>query len=266
MSYLSEIQKTEASVIVELYHFSNVDGDEYFTSAKESVDFQGNTYAPAAIKRSAPDQTLEFKAQSLTITMGITQLFLAYANSAPLLPVDVEIFSALKDTPTEFVKIFSGKVMSVGFQNQTITATCEAFSELFRKKAPRFAVQAACNHTLYDSNCQVNPALFDANVVATVSGRSITHASFAGFGNQYFTNGRVLIGNDPRFVVDHVGTVITIQFPYPNNITGAQTVRAFAGCDKQAATCRDKFSNLTQFGGMPYCPGQNKNPAVIGFR
>ena len=266
MTYISEIQKTEASATSELYHFGNVDGDEYFTSGKESITFQSNVYSPAPIKRSAPDQTLEFKPQSMTITMAITQLFLAYANSAPLLPTDIEVFSALKNTPTEFIRVFKGKIMGVAFQNQTVTATCEAFSELFRKKAPTYAVQAGCNNTLYDAICTVSPALFDENVVATVAGNTITHATFATHPNQFFRGGKVKIVNDPRYVIDHTGSVITIQFPYPSNVTGAQTVRAFAGCDKQAATCRDKFSNLINFVGMPYCPGQNKNPAVVGFR
>ena len=28
-----------------------------------------------------------------------------------------------------------------------------------------------------------------------------------------------------------------------------------AGCDKVAATCRVKFSNLLNFGGFPFVPG-----------
>jgi uncharacterized phage protein (TIGR02218 family) len=32
----------------------------------------------------------------------------------------------------------------------------------------------------------------------------------------------------------------------------------YAGCDKKLATCRDKFSNVTNFRGEPYVPGQDE--------
>lgn len=35
------------------------------------------------------------------------------------------------------------------------------------------------------------------------------------------------------------------------------TVRLYAGCDQQAATCRDKFANFTNFRGFPHIPGED---------
>jgi len=30
-----------------------------------------------------------------------------------------------------------------------------------------------------------------------------------------------------------------------------------AGCDKGAATCREKFDNILNFGGFPHMPGED---------
>jgi uncharacterized phage protein (TIGR02218 family) len=34
-------------------------------------------------------------------------------------------------------------------------------------------------------------------------------------------------------------------------------MRVSAGCDKSAATCRAKFSNLLNFRGFPHLPGED---------
>lgn len=36
------------------------------------------------------------------------------------------------------------------------------------------------------------------------------------------------------------------------------TFRAIAGCDKERSTCKDKFDNLVNFGGLPWVPGTDK--------
>jgi len=51
---------------------------------------------------------------------------------------------------------------------------------------------------------------------------------------------------------------ITLVEPMPYNIvTGIDTFKVFAGCDRRAITCRAKFNNLTNFRGEPYVPGND---------
>ena len=38
----------------------------------------------------------------------------------------------------------------------------------------------------------------------------------------------------------------------------ADTFNIIAGCDKLAATCKTKFSNMVNFGGFPFIPGNDK--------
>jgi uncharacterized phage protein (TIGR02218 family) len=44
--------------------------------------------------------------------------------------------------------------------------------------------------------------------------------------------------------------------PFPFAITAGDPYRALAGDDKTETTCKQKFANLLNFGGMPFLPGQ----------
>ena len=43
----------------------------------------------------------------------------------------------------------------------------------------------------------------------------------------------------------------------PNAIAGGDQFTIVAGCDRTHTTCRDKFSNILNFRGEPYIPGQD---------
>lgn len=49
----------------------------------------------------------------------------------------------------------------------------------------------------------------------------------------------------------------TIQDAFPYAVAGTETYTLVAGCDKTTTTCIDKFSNLFNFGGFPFVPGQD---------
>lgn len=44
----------------------------------------------------------------------------------------------------------------------------------------------------------------------------------------------------------------------PELIQVGDTFDMYAGCDKERTTCRDKFSNIANFGGLPWVPGGKK--------
>lgn len=49
-----------------------------------------------------------------------------------------------------------------------------------------------------------------------------------------------------------------LQQPFFYALTGTESYRAIAGCNKLALTCKTKFDNLLNFGGFPFVPGQDK--------
>jgi len=50
------------------------------------------------------------------------------------------------------------------------------------------------------------------------------------------------------------GTVITVMWPFPASIANTDTYKIYPGCDKQGATCRDRFGNVENFRGYVYIP------------
>jgi uncharacterized phage protein (TIGR02218 family) len=43
----------------------------------------------------------------------------------------------------------------------------------------------------------------------------------------------------------------------PRPIQAGDTFSITAGCDKRFETCRDRFSNVVNFGGFPHMPGND---------
>ena len=85
------------------------------------------------------------------------------------------------------------------------------------------------------------------------------------YGTCEFTSGP----NDGRRVevLGHQsGGLITLleRMPYP--IIEGTTVQLVAGCDKLAATCRTKFSNLLNFRGFPFMPTEEQAMATPNYK
>jgi uncharacterized phage protein (TIGR02218 family) len=43
----------------------------------------------------------------------------------------------------------------------------------------------------------------------------------------------------------------------PYNVTAADTMSVYPGCDKNLATCLAKFANVVNFRGFPKIPGRD---------
>jgi hypothetical protein len=61
-----------------------------------------------------------------------------------------------------------------------------------------------------------------------------------------------------REVKAYVAGTWTIHEAFPHAVTGSETYSMTAGDDKTATTCRVKFDNLLNFGGMPFVPGPDQ--------
>jgi hypothetical protein len=73
---------------------------------------------------------------------------------------------------------------------------------------------------------------------------------------------KLSIGDDEkRLVTGHTGNVLTLQIPFPTDVTGATAV-VQPGCDHKITTCTSKFSNDINYGGFPLVP--EKNPFNTG--
>lgn len=117
----------------------------------------------------------------------------------------------------------------------------------------------ACRATLGDRRCRVDLAgrRHEARVTA-VAGLGVTlDASFA---DGIFASGALRWIDGPRAgIVERVlasaGTSVTLAEPVV--VPAPVAVELVEGCDRQLATCRDRFANVANFQGEPHLPGND---------
>jgi uncharacterized phage protein (TIGR02218 family) len=127
-----------------------------------------------------------------------------------------------------------------------------------------------CDAVLGDPRCGIDaraPALMGVgSVAAPVGPGRFLVVGLDGYSDGWFTRGRLdwLAGanagitgqlrSDERSVE---GRLFTLWEELSLPILDGDGFEVFAGCDKRAATCRDKFANILNFRGFPHMPGED---------
>lgn len=246
---------------VECYRFS-VGATVYrYTSADRNITLaiaDVGTYTPTVVDRDSIDFSQEDTAQNVAVRLltadPVAQLFIAYN---PIVPVALTIIRKHRTDPEEVVQ-FVGKVLSVVFEGPQATLTCAPISEVFRRRIPSLVFQSQCNWALYGPGCGLDKNAFkDSGTVLAVSGASVQAAIFGTRPDGWYNNGWLeLASGDRRFILAHVGEVVTLQTAFPALTVGA-SVDAYAGCDRTETTCAAKFNNLVNHLGFPRIPTRN---------
>jgi hypothetical protein len=63
-------------------------------------------------------------------------------------------------------------------------------------------------------------------------------------------------GDELRMITAHSGNVVTLVDSVADLVVGA-TVTLWPGCSRTVNHCQNKFSNLANYGGLPYLPAKN---------
>ena len=127
-------------------------------------------------------------------------------------------------------------------------------------------VQPACDADLGAARCGVNlaPVTTAAVVFAATNLYTFVSLGLVGFGANYFVGGKVTwtsgANNGQAREIKAYDTVtgevqVFEQLPY--TISSGNLISIYPGCDKSAATCRTKFSNIVNFQGFPFLPGRD---------
>ncbi len=135
-----------------------------------------------------------------------------------------------------------------------------AFDAPFGRVFSRF-----CDADVGDIRCGVDldaPAYRGEGAAdALESDRAFVASGLGAFADGWFTRGGAVWPDGTRSEVRAhrvAGTHVTIELAAaaPALAVGAAFVIT-AGCDKRAATCRDKFANIISFRGFPHMPGND---------
>ena len=132
----------------ELYKFSENETDNFFTSADRAEDYDGDTYEPITLSRTAFESKNELTRANIDITFDINDTFARrflkyYADFV----VSVTIFEK-SDSGT--IVVFKGRLVSVKPSEKSIVLKFENFFTSLRRQGLRGKYQKTCRHSLYD--------------------------------------------------------------------------------------------------------------------
>ena len=102
----------------------------------------------------------------------------------------------------------------------------------------------------------------EAGVISISGQRVLALSGIGGFEPGFFARGRLRFlsganaGRVGAIKFHRAGTVELWQ-PVPGTVPAGERVRVTAGCDKQFATCRNRFANGINFRGFPHMPGDD---------
>lgn len=128
--------------------------------------------------------------------------------------------------------------------------------------------QHGCDAVLGDQRCGVALAGLSvpAQVVACAARLAIQASGAQGFAAGYFSGGTAKFLTGPNagrlsqikaHRLDGVTASLDLWQALPFDALPGDQMTLAPGCDKQLATCRDKFANVANFRGFPHMPGDD---------
>lgn len=268
MTFAQYEESQDGSRPVELFTFTTGSVINRWTSAEDDILESGDTWTAVNISREAlAGGGADQRDQNLVITVPADNSIASqYINSVPGVPTTVVIERIQRtDGPSfEVIKLFEGRIASVGFEDHGRRAkiNVQPLVAATSRTVPRFNFQGSCNHVLYDDLCQVDdtdPAFrLSAAAVTAVSGNTITVTGVSAFGADFFEGGFVEAsgGTDRRLILSTSGDILTLLLPFSASPLGSSVI-VFAGCDHSIATCKSKFNNVINYGGFAFVPTKN---------
>lgn len=187
-----------------------------------------------------------------------------------------EIATWLVDWSDVSLKILTarGTLGEVRREGQAFTAELRGLADALAQDSGRLYT-ARCGADLGDGKCRIDltdAAYRGSGAVTTIEGTSIIGASgLDGFADGWFSAGRLVWTSGANAglaieVKEHrvsSGEVrMSLWQAMPEPIAADDTFTVTTGCDKNFATCRDRFANTDNFRGFPQIPG---NDFVVSY-
>lgn len=269
MTYNGQETSRYSSKPFELFLWSTVDQQWFFTTAAKRITYAGHSYEPLAMSRTEIDNNNEAKTGGLKVTIPrtheIASLFVAYLPVSPLL---LTIYRGhYGDSDSEVKEPFAGKVVSCKF-NDFCELTIVPETYVLQQRVPALQYQQQCPWITYGPGCNLDRALFMVTGAVTALSAdklTVTVAAFGGKPTGWLNAGYIEFGNQRRFINGHTGSAAVLLDAISTLQVGS-IVSAYAGDMRNANDCINKFNNYKRFMGHPNLP--NRNPyenGVLGY-
>ncbi len=264
MAYKDEIVKTEIPFYVELIDIIFPELTFYITNYQNEIIYKGKTYKRAVYERSEFERAVNDEIQC-SIVFATQESILPYVFSFTAKTIKCIIrryFPSLDLAKT----IFVGDCIGVGIvDSKVLSARFVDKLSMMKKKIPDILYQSYCNNMLYDRRCGVDKLAYRYTATVSYGSNSaeLLSATFGAVAEHFFTYGKAEYQGEIRMITYHnkADNKIRLHFPFEQDINGKQIV-VYAGCDKTASTCKNKFNNIQNFLGFPYIP--SRNPVLWG--
>jgi len=171
--------------------------------------------------------------------------------------------------PTQRRLIFRGTLGEITREGGAFKAELRGLSEALNQPGGR-VYHAACSAVLGDERCRVDldaPGLSaEVPLMGDSDGVRLTVAPIATLAEGTLAHGRVivqtgaaqgLVGLIREDRTQGDVRVLTLWDGLRAALAPGDMLRVEAGCDRQAATCRQKFDNMLNFQGFPHIPGED---------
>lgn len=265
----------QSSRPTELYSI-NVAGTDYFwVNSENPVTFGINDYTPAPIRRTQPRVSQDEPGSEVQLEIPtnhpITQeLARAWVTASPETQTSRVTIYKRHVGDSEFQTFWVGSIVSVLYRDNghTTRFLCRSLDNLFTLQGPRRNWGTLCTHQLYDRFCTLTRASF--TVAGTVTALDSTGTVYTIPGISAPTtrwNTGVLqkpFTFQSRMIIAQSGDDFTVQYPIPEIGVG-DAIEVVEGCQHDVTDC-NSFSNILNFGGIPYTPDVNPFTSSRGIK
>jgi uncharacterized phage protein (TIGR02218 family) len=254
--------------MVELYKFTDGVTVYRYTSADSDIIYDGATWTAIPIGRGdRVRDTSEDTKNLLEVTVAqdnpVARLFL---GRPPKGPVRFKLYRG--ETVETIALILTATVNSAQWSGSEATLECQSPMLAASRNGLRHRYQAQCRHALYSRGCGVDADDYDVYftfIQLVLAESRVKVAASAPLTDGYAVGGVLEINGERRLILDHASGIedgddvvfFDIARPFSVGIEPGDAVKAFAGCDHDVVTCREKFDNLANFGGFPVIPKVN---------
>ena len=183
----------------------------------------------------------------------------------------VEIFRVNWADPDQRVLMSAGSLGEVKRGEHGFGAEVRGLAHYLQQPKGRL-IQYGCDATLGDTRCGVDLGVGSAfraagSVVQSSSRHGFTASGLAGLSSGWLARGKLVWqtgANAPASmeikqhrVLENGDVFIELWQDMAFDLAVGDQFVALAGCDKQFATCRNKFANGVNFRGFPHVPGND---------
>lgn len=230
------------------------------TSAVKDVVIAGQTYRAGTIQRGEIQVPTAAVDSPLTVSMlvghALPQRYLR--GGVPPRRIDVNVYR-LQSRSGEAELAWSGRVTSMAVDRHIARFLIPARSrEALQRRIPTITVGVDCPHVLYESGCNLDPTGHTATrTIVGVDGAKVTLSSAPDANNDWAKWGELVhtASGEGATIKSQIGAQLELQLPLDMKVGDSVEVRA--GCAHDIATCRTKFANHVNYGGVPDLPRTN---------